>query len=176
MLEELGVPYQLVPKRFGGIETRTPEFLALNPNGKVPLLVDGSAVVWESLAINHYLARKYDGGLQPSSPETCGQAYRWSFWAMGEFEGPIDSVARFGAVLPDGWAGPALSVLDRALVTADWLVERRFTVADLNVAVMFRRPKLARVDRAPFAALQAWLERCESRPRLRPHCLPELTS
>jgi glutathione S-transferase len=58
-------------------------------------------------------------------------------------------------------------VLDGALARQDWLVEDRFTVADLNVAVMFRRPLLAGVDRAPFASLGAWLERCESRPAFR---------
>jgi glutathione S-transferase len=167
MLEGLGLPYELIPIKFGGRETRTPEYLALNPNGKVPVLVDGPTIVWESLAINHYLALKYDGGLEPSSADACGEAYRWSFWAMGELEGPIDSVARLGAVLPADWAKPALSVLDAALAAADWLVERRFTVADLNIAVMFWRPVLARVDRGPFPNIERWLERCRARPAFR---------
>jgi glutathione S-transferase len=100
MLEELGLDYELVPTRMGGVETRMRAFLDLNPNGKIPVLVDGETVVWESLAINHYLARKYDGGLEPRGVEACGRAYRWSFWAMGELEGPIDAVARLGQRFP----------------------------------------------------------------------------
>jgi glutathione S-transferase len=165
MLEELGLDFQLVPVRFGGVETRAPEFLALNPNGRVPALVDGTLVLYESLAINHYLTSRYGtGSLEPSTPNGRAEALRWSFWAMGEIEGPVDAVARHAARLADGWAAGALGVLDAALTGVDWLVESRFTVADLNVAVMFRRPLLARVDRAPWPRLAAWIERCEARP------------
>jgi glutathione S-transferase len=165
MLEELGLEYQLVPVRTGGVETRTPDFLAINPNGRIPALVDGDLVLYESLAINHYLAARHGAGtLEPSTPHGRAEALRWSFWAMGEIEGPVDAVARHRAQLSDDWAAGPLGVLDAALARTDWLVESRFTVADLNVAVMFRRPVLARVDRTPCPKLGAWLERCEARP------------
>jgi glutathione S-transferase len=106
MLEELALDFQLVPVRIA--ETRTPELLAINPNGRVPALVD--------------------------------------------------------AELADDWAAGPLGVLDSALARSDWLVESRFTVADLNVAVMFRRPVLARVERGPWPRVSRWLERCEARP------------
>ena len=67
MLEELGVAYQNVPTNFATGETRTAEFLKLNPNGHIPVLVDGETVLWESMAINLYLARAYGGGLWPAS-------------------------------------------------------------------------------------------------------------
>jgi glutathione S-transferase len=75
-----------------------------------------------------------------------------------------DSVARSGVVLPADWAERPLSVLDRACASAAWLVAPHFTVADLNVAVMFGRPVLARVDCGPFASLERWLARCHARP------------
>jgi glutathione S-transferase len=163
MLEELGVEYEVEATGWTGGETRTPEFLAINPNGKIPTLVDGDLFVWESFAINHYLVRKYRGPLTPDSPEAYGLAYRWSFWAMGEFEGPIDAVARFGVDLPDDWAATPLRVLDGGLESSDWLGGDAFGVADLNVAVMFQRPQLAEVDRRPFPNVHAWLKRCRGR-------------
>jgi len=163
MLEEMGVDYEVIPTRWASGETREPAFLAINPNGKIPLLMDDERTVWESLAINLYLARMFEGVMKPDSAEAIGLAYRWSFWAMGEFEGPIDAVARYGTQLPDGRARPPLSVLDGALADSEWLAGEAFGVADLNVAVMFQRPVLAEVDRRPFVKVHAWLTRCRKR-------------
>src|SRR2546422_10753603 len=66
MLEELGLPYDNVKVSFVN-ETRTPEFLRLNPNGHIPVLQDSSLTLWESLAINLYLARKHDKALCPKT-------------------------------------------------------------------------------------------------------------
>lgn len=163
MLEEIGADYEVVPTAWLAGETREPEFLAVNPNGKIPALVDGDLVVWESLAINLYLAWKYGGVLTPNTDEAIGLAYRWSFWAMGEFEGPIDAVARFDLKLPADWGVAQLGVLDGALSSSEWLSGDAFGVADLNVAVMFQRPALAEIDRRPFANVHAWLKRCRGR-------------
>jgi glutathione S-transferase len=164
MLEELEIDYAVTPIPWTGGATRAPDFLRINPNGKIPALVDGNRVVWESLAINHYLVRKYGGPLAPRSEDEAGQAYRWSFWSMGELEGPIDAVARFGVTLPDDWAAGPLSVLDAALAPGPCLLGDAFSVADLNVAVMFLRPPLAQVDRRPYPSAHAWLKRCKARP------------
>jgi glutathione S-transferase len=87
MLEELGVPYELVKTDSANGDTRTPEFLALNPNGHVPVLVDGGLVLWESMAINLYLAEKHgQGTLWPASAADAARAVQWSFWAMTECE------------------------------------------------------------------------------------------
>ena len=104
MLEELGLDYEVVPTGWTGGETRQPEFLAVNPNGKIPALIDGDIVVWESLAINHFLTRKYGGALALHTADEAGLAYRWSFWSMSELEGPIDAVAKHDAKLPEDWA------------------------------------------------------------------------
>ena len=64
MLEEVGVPYENVKTMFGPTGSRTPEFLRINPNGHIPAMVDGDLVLWESLAINLYLARKYGKALE----------------------------------------------------------------------------------------------------------------
>ncbi len=166
LLEELAIPYEHVPLRWDTGETRQPAFLAINPNGHVPVLVDGETRVWESLAINHYLVEKHAGPLAPDGPDETGLAYRWSFWAMAELEGPIDAVARHGAVLAEDWADAPLAVLDGALADRDWLLGERFSVADLNVAVMFWRPVLAKVGRSTWPRLERWLAACRARPAL----------
>ena len=61
LLEELGIPYEHHPVRFDTAEIHEPAYLAINPNGRVPALRDGELVIWESLAINHYLVDKYGG-------------------------------------------------------------------------------------------------------------------
>jgi glutathione S-transferase len=164
MLEETGADYEVVPTGWANGDNRSPGFLAINPNGKIPALVDEGLVLWESLAINLHLARQYGGALKPVSVEALALAERWSFWAMGEFEGPIDAAARFGAELPDDWAAAALGVLNQVLASSSWLAGNAFGVADLNVAVMFQRPRLAEVDRTPWPHLHAWLKRCRARP------------
>jgi glutathione S-transferase len=87
MLEELGVAYTHVKSDFASGDTRKPEFLAINPNGHVPALVDGDLRLFESLAINLYLAERYGAGrLWPASLEDRARAVQWSFWVMTECE------------------------------------------------------------------------------------------
>ena len=174
MLEELGLPYENVKVSFIG-ETRTPEFLRLNPNGHIPVLQDGGLTLWESMAINLYLARKHDKGLWPRTVEDEGRAFQWSVWAMTELEEPLLTALLNRTFLPeeqrDAKKGDdaaerfktPLAVLDYAL-TKPFLLGDAFTVADLNVASVLSWAPLGRLDlgRAPRA--QAWLGRCTARP------------
>ena len=87
MLEELGVQYRHVPSDFASGETRTLAFLEINPNGHVPALVDGDLRLFESLAINLYLAERYGAvGFWPASLPDRARAVQWSFWVMTECE------------------------------------------------------------------------------------------
>src|SRR5258708_501291 len=90
MLEELGAPYENVPVHFVG-DTRKPEFLRINPNGHIPALDDDGLVLFESLAINLHLARKYGAPkrLWPEAPDDQSRSIQWSFWAMTEVEPQI---------------------------------------------------------------------------------------
>ena len=67
MLEELGVPYEHIKTNFADGGTRKPDYMKINPNGHIPALQDGDVTLWESLAINLYLARKFDKGLWPKT-------------------------------------------------------------------------------------------------------------
>ena len=86
MLEEVGQPYQLVDKSLRADDLHSADYLKLNPNARIPTLVDGDVVLWESMAINLYLAQKYPGPMHCADAAVLGQAAQWSFWAMLEVE------------------------------------------------------------------------------------------
>lgn len=177
MLEELGLPYENV-KITPATDTRTPEFLRINPNGHVPVLQEDGLTLYESIAINLYLARKYDKGLWPKTVEDEGRALQWSVWAMTECEDPIITALRNRVGLPEEqrdaqkaddaaqrFVAP-LKVLDGALANKTYLVGDTFTVADLNVASVLMFAPLAKFDLSSAANAQTWLGRCTSRPAL----------
>lgn len=177
MLEELGLPYENVKVSFVN-ETRTPAFLNLNPNGHIPVLQDGDLTLWESMAINLYLARRYDKGLWPKRVEDEGRAFQWSFWAMTELEEPVLTAVMHGSAssLPAEQREPKraddaaerfktpLAVLNGALAGKAYLLGAVFTVADLNVASVISSAPLGGLDLSPAPDVLAWVVRCTERP------------
>jgi glutathione S-transferase len=175
MLEELGVPYENVKTHFA-TDTRTPEYLKINPNGHIPALQDGDLVLWESLAINLYLARKYDKGLWPKTVAGEGHAFKWSLWAMTEAEEPVITALLHRAFFPEDQRDPKkadeaaerfqvpLRVLDGELAGKAYLLGNDFTVADLNVASVICWAPMARLDLSLARNVSAWMQRCTSRP------------
>src|SRR3984893_9103137 len=90
MVNECGLVYQHVRVDFATGEARMRAHLALNPNGDVPVIDDDGLILWESMAINLYLAKKYGaGGLYPSRLEDEARAWQWSFWGVTEVERPV---------------------------------------------------------------------------------------
>ena len=176
MLEELGVPYENVPTHFATGDTRKPEYLALNPNGHIPTLQDGELVLWESLAINLYLARRYDKGLWPKSIADEGRAYQWSLWAMTELEAPLLAYLMHTVLLPKEQRNPTkasealaqlakpLDVLEGALAGRKLLVGEAFGVADLNVASVLSWARMVKLDLSKWPGVDAWLGRSLERP------------
>jgi glutathione S-transferase len=175
MLEELGVPYENVPVGLDG-ETRKPEFLRLNPNGHIPVLQDGDLVLWESLAINLYLARKYDKTLWPKTVEDEGRTYQWSLWAMTELEEPILTALLHRRVYPEDKrdakkaadaterAKKPLGVLEGALAGREYLLGSDFSVTDLNVAAVLVWGPMAGIELKETPNVAAWHGRCTGRP------------
>ena len=177
MAEELGLDYESVPLRARGPEIRDADYLKVNPNARIPAIADGGFVLWESMAINTYLASKYgeEGGLWPSSLEDRALVHQWSYWAMTEVEPNLLVALRHRVLLEedlrdenaaqsaqDALAGP-LAVLDGALGEGH-LLGPLFTVADLNVAAVLSWSRFARIDLSPFEHVAAWLAQCLSRP------------
>jgi glutathione S-transferase len=180
MAKELGLDYEHIKVDFATGETRRPDHLALNPNGHIPVIDDDGFVLWESMAINLYLAKKYGaGGLYPSRLEDEARAWQWSFWGMTEVERPVLTALFNRAVLPesqrDGAAADQaektlaqpLGVLDGALGHAANLIGANFTVADLNVASILAWARPAQIDVTPFRQVAEWLKNCAERPAAR---------
>jgi glutathione S-transferase len=92
VLEEVGAEYSKLPV----VDTRAPDYLAINPNGRVPALVDDDVVIWESLAINLYLARRFPSDLSPKSMPEEAHVLKWSFWAESELEYLLRNCAAWG--------------------------------------------------------------------------------
>lgn len=181
LLEELGMAYQHIPVDFRGKATHEPAFRAINPNGRIPAMVDGELVLFESMAINLYLASRYDEGhgLWPADVADQGRTYQWSFWVMSEVEHPLLSVMMHASVLPSEQRDPQkvarntgilqqpFAVLEQALAETDYLLGDHFSLADLNVAAVLSWARAARMQLGDYPRLQAWLKRCTSRPACR---------
>ena len=172
MAKELGIPYEQVSLDVRKGETRTPEYLKINPNGHIPAIRDGDLILWESMAINLYLAKKHGGPLAPSSPAEEARAIMWSFWAISELEDPTVTLVQqsFGMPIEAARVDRAkdllkqpLGVLDAALAASPFLLGSRFTVADLNVASVVTGLALAKYDLSPWPKLTAWLSGCTAR-------------
>jgi glutathione S-transferase len=175
-LEEVGVKYEHVPVGFTG-ETRKPEYLKINPNGHMPALDDSGTLLWESMAINLYIAEKYGKApLWPSTVEAHGACYQWSFWGMTEVETPLLDIFLNQMKQPsnqrDEKAANAgieklkapLKVLDDQLRASDYLLGREFTIADLNVASVMSLAPLIQLDLSATPNAQKWLQSCLGRP------------
>jgi glutathione S-transferase len=176
--EELGLAYDHVPVEIGEAGARTSEFLALNPNGRLPFIADGDFVLTESLAITLYLAKKYSHGvLYPAAREAEARAWQWSFWALTEVDRGVNIWSLHAVRLPPPERDAALrdealavlaapfKVLDAAVAKDAYLLGAEFTVADLNVAAVISRAIDMDLSRWPH--LKKWLLRCLERPAAR---------
>jgi len=178
LLEELDKDYKHEPIDFRGKELQSEAYRSINPNSRVPTLVDDDLVLWESMAINLYLANKYGmkKGLWPEAVEQQALAYQWSFWVMTEVEHPLLTVLMHKRVLPEekrdaqkvsrnaGVLRKPFEVLDQALENQAFLAGDHFTVADLNVAAVLSWCKPARFSLKPYPNIDEWLNRCLQRP------------
>jgi glutathione S-transferase len=180
MAKELGLVYEHIKVDFATGDTRTPEFLALNPNAQVPVIEDDGFILWESMAINLYLAKKHSlGTLYPSGLQDEARAWQWSFWGMTEVERPVLTALFHRAILPqdkrDAAAadeaekslGQPLEVLDGALGRSANLLGNSFTVADLNVASILAWARAAQIDMSAYPKAAEWLKNCAERPAAR---------
>jgi glutathione S-transferase len=175
MLEEMGAPYKLIEKNTRAEDLQTAEYLRLNPNARIPF-VDENVVLWESMAINLYLAQKYQGPMHCTKSEVVGLATQWSFWAVLEMEALLLELLQHRVLLPEFVRDPSnaerdelllkrpLRVLNGSLAGHEFLVGESFTVADLNVASILAWGKMSRLDLSTHPEVTRWLDRCLSRP------------
>lgn len=177
---ELGLTYEHIPQPYQGGATRTPAFLALNPNGHIPVVDDDGVLVWESMACALYLAGRFPGtGAEPlAAVNHAEQAeiLRWSFWAVTECEKDALTFLMHTVAMPEERRKPqlaqeaerrllpALRVLDQQLHTRSFLAGERFTVADVCVASVLAWVQRSTELDAHCPQLSSWLARCLDRP------------
>lgn len=186
---ELGLAFEHVQTDYREGATRSPDFLALNPNGHIPVVIDhrpeGDVTVWESMACTLYIARQHgkpDGvNLVPATPREDADALRWSFWTVTEVEKDALTVLMHRLVMQAEQRKPELAhaaeqrlkvplrVLEQHLAQQQargesHIAAARFTVADLCVASVLLWVRAARELMADFPLVSAWLHQCLSRP------------
>lgn len=186
---ELGVPFEHIATPYAAGATRTPEFLALNPNGHIPVVVDerpeGVVTVWESMACVLYIARVHgraDGqSITPANAREEAEALRWSFWAVTELENDALTVLMHRMAMPTEQRKPELAaqaenrlkvplaVLESHLQAQHaqgeaYLAANRFTVADVCVASVANWIRPAAALLAQYPAVSSWLHACVERP------------
>ena len=174
---ELGLAYDHVPVEWDDPALKEPAFLALNPAGTIPTIVDDGFALGESLAINLYLGKRYgaDGAqpLYPSDPRDEAEVWRWSLWAQAHLEPWVQRDARFAilrvsaADALEAAAHDGLATLERALCGRNWLVGSHFTIADLNVAGVLSPSRARGLDLGRHPDAAGWLARCYDRPAAR---------
>lgn len=178
LLEELGQPFTLIPviqayrlpdpdAADAPLNTRSASYLAVNPIGQIPALVDGDLVLTESLAMCLHLARSAGGPLAPATPDETALTENWMLFAATSVEADALTVMMGASDAEKAAAATRLNRpfarLEAHLAGRDWLFDR-FTVADIIVAECVRYAQGDAGLMAAYPAITAWLARCHARP------------
>ena len=179
-LAELNLPYEQI---MAGLEfgvNHEPEYLALNPNGLIPMLKDGDAVLWESNTIVRYLAAQYGtDSLWPADPMTRAQAEKWMDWVngtlapvhrtilMGLVRTPVEkrNMTEINAAMTA--CEPLFEILDKALAKQPWLSGEQFGIADIAMAPTVYNLLETVKTWQPREHLQRWYQQLSERPAYR---------
>lgn len=176
--KQLGIPleYKMIDVLKG--EGRKPEFLAINPNGKVPTLVDGDVTLWESNAIQCYVASKTENELWPKTNARY-DILKWQSWELAHFGAAARAIAFQRLIKPLLGLGKAdearceeeegnfkrfAQVLDQSLAGKRFLVGNRLTIADFCVAAPLSHAEAARLPLAGFDNVKRWLNALDDQP------------
>ncbi|HEY8269443.1 MAG TPA: glutathione S-transferase family protein [Pseudobdellovibrionaceae bacterium] len=176
MLEECGLPYEVRPLDMGKKEHKSASFLKLNPNGKVPCLIDNDFVLWESAAIVHYLADKYKPAMLGLNTEDKALVNQWTFWSMTEAQPPLVDILIQKVFVPEDKRDLALiarreqqvpalfEVLEKELINKKYLVADTYSVADVMAGSVMNMAMGLQVDLNPYPNIKSWLSVMRSRP------------
>ncbi|MBP2231895.1 glutathione S-transferase [Azospirillum agricola] len=177
LVGELGLEHRRIDVGgpFGGLDD--PEFLARNPNGRIPVIEDGGTVVWESHSILRYLAARHaPGRFWPEDPAARSRADRWTDWALSSLQPAFVDLFRGYYRTPDDqrdWAAirgalertaRLYGLLDRHLADRPYLAGDEFTIADIPAGASLFRYFALDLDRPALPNVEAWHRRLAERP------------
>lgn len=180
VLEEIGVPYRAVKVDFAVAEQRSPEFLRLNPKGKVPVLVDGSDIITENVAIQYHLLMKHpEARLWPD--DHIGRVHWLSFvaWLSNSVQPDARHITRPENYCDDPSSHPALrskgratlakwmGAIDSRLSQGTWILGDNYTTADPYALVFAGVAERFGVPIGGFLHLVEWVRRALERPAVR---------
>lgn len=178
-LEELGIPYEKICIDLKSGQQRSPEYLKLNPNGKVPLLVHDGVPIFEAVAIQIYLGETFgvDRGLYPPPGPRRGEALKWLVWTNVTLGDAVSRLWRnTGDYQPPELRNPKvaeqaqaeivelLGILDQALSGRPYLTGDAFSIADLHLSSWLEYLSQMALDLTAHPAVADWVKRCTARP------------
>jgi glutathione S-transferase len=175
-LEEAGVPYTVKEIDMRNKEHKSAEFLKINPMGKVPALTDGDVTLFESMAINFYIADTYKKELLGATNGERGLVHQWSFWASSELQGPIIEIFIQKVFTPEDKRDNTiiennlnklpnlLNILNNSLDSKKYLVGNQFSLADLNVASVVTICPMIGISISDYPNVNSWLGAISDRP------------
>jgi glutathione S-transferase len=180
LANELGIPYEHIPVTFNvpNAQCKEPWYLALNPNGLLPAIDDAGFVMWESAAINLYLAETYKNSLYPQTPQGRGRMLQWTLFATTEVE-PALLTLRNQIFYPSEQRSETLgdkteqilraklAILEDQLVKTSFLGGDSWNMADFAVACVLYFLSRLKLDLTPYPKLVAWLAASFDRPAAR---------
>lgn len=172
--EEINLAYEHVPTSFRG-DNQAEAYLRINPNGRIPALVDGDLTLFESMAINLYLAKHYGQHLIPDADGGEARTLQWSIWGISEIEPLQMQIVIQQFFTPEGQRDAGiieratkglsrpLNVLNATLSTQACLLGDDFTLADLNLSGVMDLLKMLEFDFSDWPAVKDWLAACYGR-------------
>jgi glutathione S-transferase len=176
LLEELAQPYTREDYGRQFNNTQTPEYLSMNPSGKVPTIVDGDVVVWESNTILRYICNKSPGGatLYPADPAARTHVERWMDWQLASLNGPYLGVFREAKKKEEeraaSWAADSkelvaqLELLEKGTAGRPYIAGAAFSIADICLAPIVDRCLKFPLSLPALATVRAWRDRVAARP------------
>lgn len=177
-LEEIGVEYDFVPVNLSKGEHKKPEFLKINPGGKVPALVDGDLFLAETSAIVTYICEKFPASkLVPSDIADRARYFQWAFFNMTELEAPLWTMSKHTRLLPEEHRVPAVAesciwefhraaaVLAQHMEGREYAVGNQFSAADILLGGTLNWARTTKIS-FESVVLEAYADRLLARPAL----------
>ena len=179
LCKESNIPYEHVNVTINveGATCKEPAYVALNPNARVPTIDDDGFIMWESAAINFYLAEKYRSPLWPAGIKGRGRAYQWAFFIANDVEPHMITVMQQRVMLPpekrdaaladaaDARLQPKLRVLDDHLKNNKYFGIDRWDMADFMVASVCFSFTAIKYELSNYPRFQKWLLESLERPK-----------